>query len=60
MATTKRSKKGEGESRQGENKTREELAPEVAVEATQGEEGASNKKTRAPHKKVVVPLKTAS
>lgn len=60
MATTKRSKKGEGESRRGEDETQEELAPEIAMVATQGEEGGPNKKTRAPRKKVPVPSKTAS
>lgn len=60
MAPMKRSHKGKGESRQGDDETREEIAPEAAVEATQGEEGGPSKKTRALRKKVVAPSKTAS
>ena len=60
MAAVKRPKKGGGELQREEDETREELALEVAIAATQREEGGPNKKTRVPRKKASAPLKTAS
>jgi len=56
---TKRSKKGEGESRR-EDETRDELTTEMAVVATQDDEGALSKKAKAARKKATMPTKTAS
>lgn len=50
MAPKKRSKKGEGESRRGEDETREEFLLGVAMAITQGEEGRPRKKASAPSK----------
>ena len=60
MATVKCLKKGEVESRREDDETRQELAPEVAMTTTQGEEGGPNKKTWPPRKEVPAPSKTVS
>ena len=60
MATTKRSKKGDGGLRREEDEIRDELAPRVATAVPQGQQGGPSRKTFAPRKKAGVFSKTAS